>query len=144
MRRNHAIRHHAGDVAAVARYVLDDGTGDMFQIRRGRQEQRLHVGELAIDQGHAQFGLIVAVLTQSLDDDRGSDPLTVVGDQPGGRSDLDIAATATCTSSKKCAHRSITSRWPAVTGSYDPGHTAIVIVLRVPRAGEEAEHLLYI
>ena len=38
-----------------------------------------------------------------------------------------FTATTTCTSSKKRALRSITSRCPAVTGSYEPGHTAMVM-----------------
>ena len=62
----------------------------MLKHRVGRQEQRLHLCELAIDQGHAQLRLVIAVLPQALDDDGGTDLLAVVGDQAGRGRDLDI------------------------------------------------------
>ena len=43
-----------------------------------------------------------------------------------------LTATTTCTSSKNRAERSITSKCPAVTGSYEPGHTAIVMLYSLP------------
>lgn len=131
----------------------------MFKNRIGGQKQGLNAGELAIDQRHAQFGLVIAVLTQSFDDDGGADLLAVVGDQAIGGGDDDVGAagflqraanyldsrafgnigvfaaltaTTTCTSSKNRAERSITSKCPAVTGSYEPGHTAIVMPSSLP------------
>ena len=65
----------------------------MLKHRVGRQEQRLHLCELAIDQGHAQLRLVIAVLPQALDDDGGTDLLAVVGDQAVGGRNGDVLAT---------------------------------------------------
>ena len=64
----------------------------MFKNRIGGQKQGLNAGELAIDQRHAQFGLVIAVLTQSFDDDGGADLLAVVRDNAIGGGDDDVGA----------------------------------------------------
>ena len=91
--RHDAIGHHAGHVASMAGHVLDDGTGDVFKNRIGRQKQGFDASELAIDQRHAELGFIVAVLAQTLDDNGGADLLAVVGDQAVGGRNGDVLAT---------------------------------------------------
>ena len=59
----------------------------MFQNGIGRQEHRLHIGEVTVHERHAELGLIVAVLAQPLHNDGGVDLAAVVGDQAVGPCD---------------------------------------------------------
>src|SRR5947207_15445770 len=48
--------------------------------------------------------------------------------------------TATMSSSKCCDVRSMMSRWPFVTGSNDPGMSAIATLVRLSFAGYQVDH----
>jgi hypothetical protein len=88
------LGHQPGHVAAERGDLLHQAGGQVPDLRRGRHEERLDAGQLAVHLGHLQLVLEVADGAQALDDHRDAVVAAVVHQQPLEAVDGDVGHVA--------------------------------------------------
>ena len=119
------LGHQPGDVAAEHGDLLDQARGEVPDLRGGRDEQRLDVGQLAVHLGHLQLVLEVADRAQALHDHRDVVRAAVVDQQALEAVDGDVGQVGDGVAQQ--LHALVDGEEPGLAGVHQHGDDELVV-----------------